>query len=180
MKKLKGSAGNEGASFGSRLFKADPDGTVMVPDDAVPSLVGVGGFEVMPLPDGHVKMHSLVGAQIVSTSGQIFETDGDNMIVVPMSLADELISHNFEYVSVEEQEAETAPIATVVDEPAPVAAEDDDTVILPALSLNPPAVEPVVAAEPVAETVNEPLAKAEEPVAAETVVEPAAETKTVE
>jgi hypothetical protein len=109
MKKLKAPSGSQGASIGARLFTPDSDGNVMVPDDAVPGLVGVGGFQIMPIPDGYVVMRSLIGAQSVTTHGETYETDGDNTITVPRDFADDLLSHNFEFIGIKESEAVPAP-----------------------------------------------------------------------
>ncbi|WP_271024972.1 hypothetical protein [Rhizobium sp. RCAM05973] len=131
MKKLKAPIGSEGANIGTTLFKLDPDGNVIVPDDAVQTLVGVGGFEIVAdipdAPEGQTVLRSVVGSQSCSFGDQSFSTDGNGYVTVPTALVDSLLSHGFvvpavvvaiaeELVAAEAQQPEEP--AEVIDIPA--------------------------------------------------------------
>ncbi|KAA0686013.1 hypothetical protein DTW90_34570 [Neorhizobium sp. P12A] len=160
MKKLKAPSGSEGANIGTRLFVPDSEGNVMVPDDAVPGLVGVGGFQIMPIPDGYVVMRSLIGAQSVTTHGETYETDGDNMIAVPRDLADDLLSHNFEYIGIKETEAEPVAEQQTDEEHVKDGVKDDEVPMVPLGTKPPEAAEQVEASEEV-KTEEQPAETAE-------------------
>lgn len=122
MKKLKAPAGADGANIGTKLFPLDSDGNITVPDEDVPSLVGVGGFELVAdapvVPEGHTVMQSLNGAQSCSFGADSYSTDEHGLVTVPNSMVVELLSHGFVV-------APPAPLpAPVVVDPAPAPAMD--------------------------------------------------------
>lgn len=101
-KKLRAPAGTDEANFGAERFRVDNDGTVNVPDEAVESLTGVGGFtadaEVTPVPDGMVRMqHAHPGASCTIAT-QSFTADEAGILAVPLAAAADLLAHGFSYV----------------------------------------------------------------------------------
>lgn len=143
MKKMKAPVGSEGANFGTKLFKLDDNGDVFVPDEAVETLSGVGGFELIiepqEIPQGQVKLRSLIGPQSCSSDGISYSTGENDEVIVPTDVAEALLSHGFVLV---EDEKNVAPAAPAAEEPAPV---------VEAVPVEIPVAE-VAAAEPVANT----------------------------
>lgn len=143
MKKMKAPIGSEGANFGTKLFKLDDNGDVFVPDEAVETLAGVGGFELIieqqEIPQGQVKLRSLIGPQSCSSNGVSYSTGDNDEVIVPTDVAEALLSHGFALVA---DDGKAAPAAPVAEEPAPV---------VEALSDENPVAE-IAAAEPVANT----------------------------
>jgi hypothetical protein len=55
-------------------------------------------------------MLSAIGSQSVTTHGETYTTDEDNLIVVPRDFADDLLSHNFEYVGIKGSDSDPTPV----------------------------------------------------------------------
>lgn len=118
---MKAPIGSEGANFGTKLFKLDDNGDVFVPDEAVATLSGVGGFELIveaqEIPQGQVKLRSLIGPQACSSNGVSYSTGENDEVIVPTDVAEALLSHGFALVA---DDKNIAPVAPVAEEPAPV------------------------------------------------------------
>ena len=100
-RKLRAPKGTDEANFGTHLYRVDNDGTVDVPDDAVPYLTSVGAFETIDepseIPHGSVRMLSTKGPMSVSVAGQSFNTGDDLIVVVPLAFASEMLAHGLVY-----------------------------------------------------------------------------------
>ncbi|NTG73296.1 hypothetical protein G6M02_08135 [Agrobacterium rhizogenes] len=126
MKKLKAPVGADGANIGTSLFKLDTDGNVTVPDDAVQTLVGVGGFSIIAdIPvasEGETTLVSLNGPSACSFGDKTFATDDNGYVVVPTDLVASLLSHGFslpiEVISVDETEAAAEAAPAIIAEAA--------------------------------------------------------------
>ncbi|NTF67967.1 hypothetical protein [Rhizobium rhizogenes] len=125
MKKLKAPIGADGANIGTSLFKLDTDGNVTVPDDAVQTLIGVGGFSIIAdvpvASEGETTLVSLNGPSSCSFGGKTFTTDDNGYVVVPTDLVGSLLSHGFslpvEVTSADETEAAPPIVAEIAVKP---------------------------------------------------------------
>jgi hypothetical protein len=116
--------GTDEANFGTERLRVDNDGTVSVPEEAVPGLTHVGGFtdadpEPTPVPAGYVLMAHPEGAAC-ALGGESFTPDERGHVVVPGLMVEHLRAHGFDVVPDEpEDEAEPEP------EPEPEPEGDD-------------------------------------------------------
>jgi hypothetical protein len=97
--KLTAAKGTDEANFEGTSYPVGDDGTVSVPQEAVDSLVSLGGFTAEdhrdPTPVGNVRMtHALASG--CSWGGAEFHPDEDGVFVVPAGASADLAAHGFE------------------------------------------------------------------------------------
>jgi hypothetical protein len=147
-RRLRAPKGTDEANYGQTAFKVQDDGTVDVPDEAVASLVGVGGFSEVTEPapavdsdpaDG-ATLKAPEGATSCSWGGQTFDVDENGTVKVPHESVGDLIGHGFEVIEkivAEVEQKIEALINPPVPAPAPV-----EPVSPPAAAEVPPAPAP--------------------------------------
>jgi hypothetical protein len=102
MIRLYAGEGQDEANYGTERFRVHEDHTIEAPEEAVDSLVRVGGFqriaEAAPQPQGHI---GLIHAQGVGCSwgGTTYPADAQGMVIVPIAAAGDLLAHGFAPVS---------------------------------------------------------------------------------
>jgi hypothetical protein len=105
-RRLRAPKGTDEANYGQTAFKVQDDGTVDVPDEAVASLVGVGGFSEVPTEPAPVDMNPSDGATLkapegatsCSWGGQTFDVAEDGTVDVPHESVGDLIGHGFQVI----------------------------------------------------------------------------------
>lgn len=93
--------GTDECNYGTERYPVHDDGTVMVPEEAVSSLVGVGGFARVRDAAGDdrsgetVPVRGPAGCDAVSWSGVTYALDGQGLFRVPVEAACDLVAHGF-------------------------------------------------------------------------------------
>jgi hypothetical protein len=109
-KKLHAPAGADEANFAGKRYRVDNNGEVEVPEEAVDSLVLVGGFtitpELIPPSGSFAVVANRDGATSCSWGGNVYEADDNGCFSIPGDALADLSSHGF-YV-VEKPEASVA------------------------------------------------------------------------
>jgi hypothetical protein len=114
--KLRATQGADEANVDGVKYRVNNDGTVEVPQEAAPHLMGVGGFveaepNVPDLPEDHVRVaHD--DATGLSFGGVSYERHEDGSFHVPAHAVAHLVAHGF--VALEE------PIVTTATKPTGV------------------------------------------------------------
>jgi hypothetical protein len=96
---LRAAFGQDEANYGAVCYPVDADGFVLVPLDAVSSLIERGGFALLntedePISVGVIKLHHQ-DAEGCSYHGQRYPADENGDVLVPAEAAAELSAHNF-------------------------------------------------------------------------------------
>jgi hypothetical protein len=106
--KLTAPLGTDEANFGTERLRVDNDGTVDVPEEAVDSLVHMGGFIRDPAAhqahdDGTVPMRHPEGIGC-SVGGVECAPDANGVVMVPSGAVASLAAHGFMAVDAPSQE----------------------------------------------------------------------------
>ena len=100
---LRAAFGQEEVNHGAVRYRVDIDGLVRVPREAVPFLVGTGGFAVATTNEGSVergmiRLHHCEAAGC-SYGGRHYPNDANGDVIVPAAAAMALLAHGFESVT---------------------------------------------------------------------------------
>ena len=111
--KLHAPKGTDEANHDGHLYRADNEGNIEVPDEAIDLLTKTGGFVAEDKsdddPTGSVRVKSVNGGTSFSWGGNPYTARADGSFLVPAVAVADLLPHGF--VADDAPEAEDAPAA---------------------------------------------------------------------